>query len=112
MGHKPKAPMPVSERAKIFAPFAALKGLPEALAEKEKVREPKKELSEEMEEELNSVLVSLQKGQIVTAVYYNSKEQQYTQLTGEFVKADKLNQTLEISETEILFDNLYRLITK
>lgn len=31
--------MDISNRAKQFMPFAALKGLPEALAEKEKLRE-------------------------------------------------------------------------
>lgn len=36
MASKPRAKMPVSERAKQFMPFAALKGLPEALEKKEK----------------------------------------------------------------------------
>ena len=36
MASRPKAPMPPAERAKQFLPFAALKGLQEALAEKER----------------------------------------------------------------------------
>ncbi len=36
MANKPRHKMPVEERAKQFMPFAALKGLPEALAAKEK----------------------------------------------------------------------------
>ena len=36
VANKPKSKMPLSERAKQFLPFAALKGLPEALAEKER----------------------------------------------------------------------------
>ena len=36
MANKPENKMPLSERAKQFLPFAALKGLPEALAEKER----------------------------------------------------------------------------
>ncbi len=36
MAHSSKKPMDTSERAKQFMPFAALKGLPEALAAKEK----------------------------------------------------------------------------
>ena len=45
MASKPKAPMPPAERAKQFLPFAALKGLQEALAEKERgdTEEPAKE---------------------------------------------------------------------
>lgn len=35
MAHKPDHPMPIEERAKQFMPFAALSGLPEALALKE-----------------------------------------------------------------------------
>lgn len=36
MASKPREKMPISERAKQFMPFAALKGLPEALEKKEK----------------------------------------------------------------------------
>lgn len=36
MANKPKHKMPIEERAKQFMPFTALKGLPEALAAKEK----------------------------------------------------------------------------
>lgn len=35
MASKPRNKMPIEERAKQFMPFAALKGLPEALAAKE-----------------------------------------------------------------------------
>ena len=35
MGHKPKHKMPIAERAKQFAPFAAIKGLEAALKKKE-----------------------------------------------------------------------------
>ena len=36
MAGRPRAKMSVQDRAKQFLPFAALKGLPEALAEKER----------------------------------------------------------------------------
>ena len=51
MASKPKHKMPIEDRAKQFMPFAALKGLPDALAAKEKITVPKVELSEEMAEE-------------------------------------------------------------
>lgn len=38
MATKPRYPMPISQRAKQFMPFSALKGLNEALALKEKER--------------------------------------------------------------------------
>lgn len=39
MAANKRVKMDISNRAKQFMPFAALKGLPEALAEKEKLRE-------------------------------------------------------------------------
>lgn len=48
MANKPRSKMPIEDRAKQFMPFAALKGLPEALAAKEKAVSPKYELSKEM----------------------------------------------------------------
>ena len=53
MAGRPRAKMSVQDRAKQFLPFAALKGLPEALAEKERVVVPKIILTEDMSEELN-----------------------------------------------------------
>lgn len=48
MANRPRAKMPVSERAKQFMPFAAVKGLDEALQQKRHEREliPRAELSE------------------------------------------------------------------
>ena len=51
MANKPKRPMPVSERAKQFSPFAAVAGLDKALAEEERAlfKTEKLELSEDAE---------------------------------------------------------------
>ncbi len=43
MGHRPVSKMPVSERAKQFAPFSALGGLEQALKKKEEEAELKAE---------------------------------------------------------------------
>ena len=61
--------MPVSERAKQFMPFDALKGLQDALRLKEYKHEQTQmgELSEETIEEISKVLSSLNKGDIVEA---------------------------------------------
>ena len=58
------------QRAKQFAPFSALKGLEEALAEKEREYEPQAELSDDAAEELDRCLRELQKGTAVTVKYY------------------------------------------
>lgn len=62
MAPKRQNKMPIEERAKQFMPFAALRGLPDALAQKEKVLVPKIELSPEMEEELDRQMHLLSKG--------------------------------------------------
>lgn len=75
--------MPVSERAKIFAPFAALKGLPEALAEKERPTMERRDLSEDVAEDLNRILTQLQPNQVICCVYYSPMEQVEKTITGE-----------------------------
>lgn len=109
MVNRPRKRMPISERAKIFAPFAALKGLNEALKEKEKIRISKKELSEDMAEELNTTLKTLSIGDIATVVYYNNTEMQYFQLTGNISKIDTFNRIIQINFKKIPFDDLLKI---
>ena len=53
--------MPRSQRAKQFAPFDALVGLRQALKEKEKIRVPRKEISEDMKVEIIRSLPTIRK---------------------------------------------------
>ena len=48
-----RASMSRTDRAKIFMPFAALKGYEEAIEEKQRLRVEKTELSQEKKEELD-----------------------------------------------------------
>ena len=68
------------DRAKLFVPFDALKGLQEILREKEKEVEERKELSEEtlmaLQEELNKIEI----GSSVFIKYYKNKK--YIDITG------------------------------
>ena len=105
---KPKTKMPVSERAKQFVPFQAVKGLEEALAAKEKIRVPRRQLSEDMIEEINKKLTEISRGQIITVVYYCNEE--YVQLTGMAAKVDPYLRTLQIVTTGILFEDIYEII--
>ena len=81
--------MPVSQRAKQFAPFDALTGLRRALKEKEKIKVPRKAVSEDMAEEINRTLLNLKIGDIATFVYYSAENQQYNQLTGKISLINK-----------------------
>ena len=108
---KPKVPMPAAMRAKQFMPFKALAGLDEALAEREKIIVPKKELSEEMVEELNQKLCNLEKGQIVTIVYYGIYEQDYKQLTGQIEKIDTYWKSVQLGNIQIHFSEISDILT-
>jgi hypothetical protein len=99
--------MPVSERAKQFLPFAAVKGLTEALAKKEKISVSKVELSEEMSSELDQKLNSLQKGVTVAVTYYCDGE--YLKVIGIVAKPDTQKRTLRVDDIKISFDDLLEI---
>jgi len=104
---RPKTPMPVSERAKQFLPFAAVKGLPEALAKKEIVSIAKVEISEEVAMELDEKMHRIQNGETITVTYYDSGT--YVQLTGAVVQIDPIFRTLQIEDTFIEMDDILDL---
>ena len=110
MGNNLRQKMPVSERAKQFMPFAALKGFPEALAQVEQAHTAtaKKELSEEMAAELNTSLLSLHPGcQAATRDYKAGHEQQ---ITGIVTKLDATFRYLLVDGTlRIAFDDLLQV---
>ena len=108
MANKPKQKMSVSQRAKQFMPFSALKGLHEALLEMEKIIVPKPELSEEKAEEIDQKLHEIQKGKIITAVYYDSGE--YLKITGMVADFNSERRFLQIVDTEIPFDDLIDIL--
>lgn len=100
-----------SQRAKQFMPFDALRGLKEAIAAKEKISIPKKELAEDMVREINSILVDLRKGQNVTVVYYNDYEEEYLQLTGAVEKVDSYWKLFQIGNIAIDFEEISEIHT-
>ena len=102
--------MPPSRRAKIFSAFDALKGLREALAEKEKIPQPRRELAPDKAEELNRVLSALETGQPVTAVYYCAYQQEYIQLTGPVTRIDPYWKLLYVGDVAIEFPELLELL--
>lgn len=103
--------MPRSRRAKQFQPFDALRGLKEAIAAKERIPTPRRYLTEEMIAQIDKTLGSLQKGQIVTVVYYGTYEEEYIQLTGPVTKVEPYWHTLQIGNTAIEFSEIYEILT-
>lgn len=104
MATKPKYKMSIADRAKQFMPFAALKGLPEALAAKERIIVPKVELSEEMAVELDRKMHLLKRGEIATVVYFHKDE--YLKITGMVARIDVTSRLLQIVNTKIDFDDI------
>lgn len=104
-----RAPMPPSRRAKQFAPFDALKGLKEAIARKEHVPEPRRELSEDAIAEINAKLTMLKPGSWVTVVYYCDYTQEVHQLTGQVSKVDPYWKILEVGNVILEFSELYHI---
>ena len=101
-----RAPMPASRRAKQFAPFDALKGLKEAIAEKERIPTPRRILAEDALAELNQQLSQLRKGTIVTVVYYCIYAQEYHQITGVVVSVDCYWNLLQVGNMAIDFSEI------
>lgn len=108
MASKPRSSMPIPERAKQFLPFAAVKGLTEALAKKEKVPVPKIDMTEELAAKLNEKMQHIQKGATVTITYFCDDE--YIQLTGRVVQADDVFHRLQIDDTKIEFDDILDVV--
>ena len=104
MANKVRAKMDISNRAKQFMPFAALKGLPEALAAKEHIVVPKPVLSEDKMEELDRKLQLLERGKMAAIVYYH--EDEYLKTTGIVARIDADSRLLQIVNTKISFEDI------
>ena len=111
--------MRIEDRAKIFVPFAALKGYEEAIAAKQKIVVARKELSEEAREYLDSQLrrieLLLTNGQhpIITVVYFQKDKEssevggEYIQFTGMVAKFDRTSRILQIVDRRLRLDDIY-----
>jgi hypothetical protein len=94
-----------ADRAKQFAPFDALKGFREALAEKEHIIVPKIELSDYQKEQLDRKFSYIEPNNIITVVYFHKDE--YLKLTGMVSKVDNFEKTMIVVKTKIKFSDVY-----
>ena len=85
-------------RAKQFMPFAALKGLEEALEKKEKIVVPKAELCDDYKEQLDFRLSQMQCGDMVTVVYFS--EDNYVRITGILSKIKLEERWIQVVRTK------------
>ena len=96
-----------ADRAKLFIPFDALKGLKEALREKEKVLCEKKELTEEEIEEISFTLNKINKRYIFKLKYFASNE--YLFLQGVVSSIDFTLKKIKVIKTIINFDDILNI---
>ena len=93
-----------ADRARQFMPFAALTGYYEVIKQREKIIEPRKELSEDEAEMLSDKLNKVQKGMLITLTYY--KEDCYDTITGLVSNIDPVYRTITIVKTKIAIDDV------
>ena len=95
-----------ADRAVQFMPFASLRGYYDKIREQERVKEPRRELSEDEAEELNAVLVQVKRGTMLRVVYYNRDF--YDTVEGMVSEFDPVFRRLWIVRREIAFDDIFR----
>lgn len=96
-----------ADRAKQFAPFAALKGYEEAVRRQEELYCPRPILGEDAQTELDTALRRLRKGAPVTVTYYANGK--CLTVKGAVSKIDAAKETLAIGETPIAFYDLLNI---
>lgn len=101
-----RIPMPIKQRAKQFMMFDAMKGLTEAIAEKERQHFSKRELTGERICEINQILMMLQKGDQITIEYSCEYGQKYCVLSGIVEKVDLYWKNIQIQNVSISFSEI------
>lgn len=96
--------MSVEDRAKQFAPFAALVGFENELRKKEHVVVPKIILSEEALEELDKQMHLIKAGDMVKLVYY--KRHEYIEVVGKVSIIEPTARLIRVVNTAIDFDDI------
>jgi len=97
------------ERAKQFAPYDAVKGLQEALRDREErhSRVEKRLISEEKAEEVSRILLRLKRGIKAEIECYAAFHD--VTLRGTVTQVDFTYRKLKLDETQIWFDDIYEV---
>ena len=104
---RPPKPMAIEDRAKQFAPFAALTGFGKVLSKMEKVVVDKPDLSEEALREMDETIHMVDVGDMVSAIYYRDGE--CLKIEGILARLDIDARIIQIVADKIEFDNLLKL---
>ena len=114
--------MTLQNRAKIFSPFAALRGYDEQLAEEKQRTERvcKRVLTEEEMSDLSDRLMQVTKGMTITVRYFVEDTAHpeipavgnYVTLTGQVESIDPVLRTLQIAKAVVPFEDLIEVSGK
>ena len=96
-----------ADRAKLFAPFAALKGFYELILAQEATREQRQDLCEDDAAEMSERLKQLDKGVNIHIRYYDKIH--YVTISGEVREIDYDFRFLIVDEHKIWFDDVFWL---
>lgn len=99
----------VSDRARQFLPFDALKGYKELIKEQERIKVSKKELTDDDAVYLSNVLNSLKKGMMVEVIYFENDE--YIKVIGMVSRIDLVNRYIFVVKKQLLLDNIWNIRT-
>ena len=91
-------------RAKQFMPFASLRGYYDYIREQERVKEPRRELSEDDAAELSGVLSRAERGAMMRIRFYDADH--YETAEGIVTELDDVFRTLRIVRRKISFDDI------
>ena len=107
MAEKARPSMPISNRAKQFAPFSALKGLEEAIEEKRIKKTQRLTLTERQAEILNSRLARLSAGDTVYIMHYTRGG--YIKRTVRVYDVDISKKAVVTDGENIFFEDIYAI---
>ena len=95
---------PRADRAQQFMPFAALKGYYDLIRERERVAEPKRELTDEQALELSRKLSQLKRREMACIVHYDGEA--YVTARGLVSDIDLAARTVTVVRTRIPLDDI------
>ncbi|MDD6881535.1 MAG: hypothetical protein PUE18_08170 [Firmicutes bacterium] len=105
-----RANMSRENRAKQFAPFAALKGLEEEMSGSEFNPDERRILAEDEICELNQKLCEIQPGDYVSIIHYH--KQKYIETKGTVKKTDLVKRAIIVGEYNIRISDIYAVDRK
>lgn len=105
--HGERVARPDIHRARQFMPFASLKGFTQMAKEYEQHGQQRQKLNDEQIVRLNNTITHLQKGDLVTVVFYtDTTKETLTDTVVEIIYAARL---LKLQSKQIVFDNIQDL---